>query len=408
MTQSILSIILSIQLVFVLLFLLVWAVYYCIKKKTGDCELEWQDNELTINEDNGDNVKDTCNQEYKIKFFLPVKSIGKQQCILVDMTGRIHPEGERYNHLNSRVYVYPSQNRRNDGYWEAVLIKPGDTLTVIGEITLSGDSAFHISVKEALKKLGYLKIDLYYKYYCRNLIEYSRKTIRLNLAEIMEVEKDTDICYGQIPDDGQNVIPIKTRLLLPGDNLDFVFDKYVKPFVKEGDVLAVCESALAIMEGRAYYCEDIKPGFFALRLNKLFKMDSSLSSPYSMEMAIREAGILKIIFSVIMGALGRLLGRAGDFYLFAGRAVATIDDCTGTLPPFDKYVVMGPKDPKTTALNFFEKTGTKLAVVDVNDLGKVDVLALTDPSDKDKVVEALKTNPQGNANEQTPIALIRA
>ena len=97
----------------------------------------------------------------------------------------------------------------------------------------------------------------------------------------------------------------------------------------------------------------------------------------------------------------------GMFYYFAGRAVATIDDCTGTLPPFDKYVVMGPENPKKLAVEFHKKTGVKLGVVDVNDLGRVDVLALYDPKDRELIIEYLKTNPQGNANEQTPIALIR-
>ncbi len=250
-------------------------------------------------------------------------------------------------------------------------------------------------------------MDLYHKFYCRSLMEYQRKVITFDLGRVMEPGSPVD----EIPvtrDDGKDVLPIRTPLLVPGDDLYSVFEKYAKPHVKENDVLAVCESALATMEGRTHYCEDIKPGFLATRLNRFFKMDSSLSSPYSLEMAIREVGAAKILFCMAMGALGKLVGRAGDFYLYAGRAVATIDDCTGTLPPFDKYVVMGPKNPRATAREFLEKTGVKLAVVDVNDLGRVDVLALSDPGDHQRVVDGLKTNPQGNANEQTPIALIRA
>jgi hypothetical protein len=52
-------------------------------------------------------------------------------------------------------------------------------------------------------------------------------------------------------------------------------------------------------------------------------------------------------------------------------------------------------------------TGFQIAIVDANDLGKVDVLHLSDPTRHQAVVEALKPNPQGNAGEMTPIVLIR-
>ena len=136
-------------------------------------------------------------------------------------------------------------------------------------------------------------------------------------------------------------------------------------------------------------------------------MNSSLSSPYAMEMAIREVGLGKILAATVAGAVGKARGRAGDFYRVAGRSVATIDDCTGTLPPFDKHVVMGPARGDQLAASLKAATGFEIAIVDANDLGKVDVLHLSDPSRHSAVVEALKPNPQGNAGEMTPIVLIR-
>lgn len=371
--------------------------YSAIRGKVGDCILEWVDGDFK-----GEEPRKINDRQAVIEFSIPVRSAGKQQCLVIDMIGRIHPEGDKYCRIDNRVYVYPGENRRPDGYWEATLIKPGKTMLLKGEVTLtSGDNP----ISESLKDLKYLEVDLFYKYYCRNPLEYERKVLRIPLQAVgQEVKPETEY---QAVDKGGSALPIHTPLLLPGDNVYDVFEKYAKKYAKEGDILAVCESALAIMEGRAYYVEDIKLGFLARHLNKLFKMDSSLSSPYSLEMGIREVGAARIIFSIIAGAAGRLIGRAGDFYLFAGRAVATIDDCTGTLPPFDKYVVMGPKSPQKSADEFKKKTGYDMAVVDVNDLGKVDVLGLSDPARKDLVVEALKTNPQGNDNQQLPMALIR-
>ncbi len=373
--------------------------YQLVKKKVGDCAIQWADGYLKIEEPVYKSEWDAF-----IEFALPVKSIGKQQCIMVELFGRIQPEGDKYNILDNQIYVYPGGNRRNDRYWEACLIKPGDTMIIKGELTLHCQDR---PIKDVMKEFRYLDIAFYYKYYCRSPVTAERKVIRLDLSQFVGNIEETDRELYITRDEGKQVLPIRTPLLVPGDDLYYVFGRYVKSHLKEGDILAVCESALAIMEGRVYYYEDIKPGFLATHLNKMFKMDSSLSSVYSLEMGIREVGTPRILFSVLMGALGKLIGRAGDFYLYAGRAVATIDDCTGTLPPFDKCVVMGPKNPKETVVRFKEKTGVDLAVVDVNDLGKVDVLAVSGENNKERVVAALKTNPQGNGNEQTPIALIR-
>jgi len=378
---------------------LLFMIYKFMRTRVGDCKIEWADGYLKLEEPE---FKDDW--EVLIKFNLPVRNTGKQQCILLDMFGRLQPSGDRYNSMDNRVYVFRSDNRRNDRYFEATLIKPGDTMIVSGEVNLRSEDRL---IREILREFRYLDLDLYYKYYCRSPITSERKVIRLHFSRFMETDPGESVEKYITTDDGRPVLPIRTPLLAPGDSLYGVFEKYVKKHLRENDILAVCESALAIMEGRAHYYEDIRPGFLATHLNKLFKMDSSLSSVYSLEMAIREVGAPRIIFSVIMGALGKIIGRAGDFYLFAGRAVATIDDCTGTLPPFDKYVVMGPRNPKQTAKEFHKKTGLKLAVVDVNDLGGVDVLALSEPDDHERIVNALKSNPQGNANEQTPIALIR-
>jgi hypothetical protein len=398
--MTIAEIILLTAAIIVVLLLVSKLAYRALAARVGDCAVEWVDGLMQI-----EDVQYKSDREANIKFALPIKNPGKQQCIIVDLWGRIHPEGDKYCSVDNDIYVYWDNNKRRDRYWEAVLVKPGDTLIVRGKLALLSEDT---PVKEAIASFRHIKIDLYYKYYCRNLINNERKIITIEAVDLAGITPDLGKIAEYVTiDKGQDALPVKTPLLTPNDNVYDVFEIFAKPHVKEGDIFAVCESALAIMEGRAYYVEDVKPGFLATHLNKLFKMDSSLSSPYSLEMGIREVGAFRIIFSTLMGMLGKLVGRSGDFYAHAGRAVATIDDCTGTLPPFDKYIVMGPKNPKKSAEEFKKRTGVDLAVVDVNDLGKVDVLGLSDPSTKQRVIDALKSNPQGNANEQTPIALIR-
>ncbi|MCD4783729.1 MAG: coenzyme F420-0:L-glutamate ligase [Candidatus Eremiobacteraeota bacterium] len=383
----------------VALFFIAWLIYTLVKKRVGDCEIKWTDGYLKIEEPQYSN-----DREASIEFALPLKNVGKQQCIIVDMIGRIHPEGDKYNFMKNRVHVYRSDNHRGDQYWEATLVKPGDTAIIKGEIWIESPDK---PIRELMKELRQVEVDLYYKYYCRSPITYERKVLKIDFKDFFDPEELSGEDDYVTLDKGEQVLPIRTPLLVPGNDIYTIFEKYVKQHYKNGDIFAICESALAIMEGRVYYCEDINPGFIATHLNKFFKMDSSLSSPYSLEMGLREVGVPRMLFSMLMGVLGKIIGKDGMFYYFAGRAVATIDDCTGTLPPFDKYVVMGPGNPKGLVKEFREKTGVKLAVVDVNDLGRVDVLALSEPEDRQLVMKSLKTNPQGNANEQTPIALIR-
>ena len=60
--------------------------------------------------------------------------------------------------------------------------------------------------------------------------------------------------------------------------------------------------------------------------------------------------------------------RQGVFYAIA-RAASLTDDVTGTMPPFDKHIVFGPKDPDKVAEKIGSRTGCYGAVVaDVNDL----------------------------------------
>lgn len=87
-----------------------------------------------------------------------------------------------------------------------------------------------------------------------------------------------------------------------------------------------------------------------------------------------------------------------------------IDDLTGCIPPYDKFIMAGPKDPQSVVDRVKQETGLDCAVVDVNDkshyLGLV-VLAMSDPTLKGVIEEALIDNPTGNSIEQTPLVLIR-
>ena len=115
----------------------------------------------------------------------------------------------------------------------------------------------------------------------------------------------------------------------------------------------------------------------------------------------------KVILSFIFGVTGKLIGIKGLFYRLAGQQARLIDDITGTTPPYDQTIVLGPKSAKEICETVSRKLDIDVAIVDVNDLGRVKVLAANKKCKKSFLLKALKSNPAGNANEQTPIVLVR-
>jgi hypothetical protein len=105
--------------------------------------------------------------------------------------------------------------------------------------------------------------------------------------------------------------------------------------------------------------------------------------------------------------IGKVLGQPGMFYRLAGEQARLIDDVTGTLPPYDQFIILGPEDPQQVVNQIQAETGLAAAIVDVNDLQRVKVLAATADASIPLLESALRSNPAGNANEQTPVVLIR-
>ena len=83
---------------------------------------------------------------------------------------------------------------------------------------------------------------------------------------------------------------------------------------------------------------------------------------------------MEVLGAFILGAIAKIFRKPGVFYAIA-RAASLTDDVTGTMPPFDKHIVFGPKDPDKVAEKIVSRTGCYGAVVaDVNDLKRSAVL----------------------------------
>jgi hypothetical protein len=130
--------------------------------------------------------------------------------------------------------------------------------------------------------------------------------------------------------------------------------------------------------------------------------------PVTMEMALRECGTLRILFAAGISLIGKMLGKRGWFYIVAGEKARSIDGPADyVLPPYNKYVVLGPKDPYGTTREIAEAVGHTVAIVDANDFG-CNVLGIFPSSPLLSCLpQILRDNPLGQTNEQTPIGIIR-
>ncbi len=205
-------------------------------------------------------------------------------------------------------------------------------------------------------------------------------------------------------------IPLKTDLLVPGDDIVEVARRALDAAGLEpepDDILAVAESPLAITQGRIVDVDSLRPGVLARVLCRFFDFDSSLSTPYAMQAAMDEVGAWRVAAAFVLAAPTRLLGRHGDFYRLAGRRVAWMDDVPGTMPPYTQHIILGPDDPVGVSRALARALGCGAAVVDANDLGRVEILGTSSFVDRELLGEALRPNPAGNDDQQTPLVLVR-
>ncbi|GAA3903234.1 coenzyme F420-0:L-glutamate ligase [Microbacterium invictum] len=227
-------------------------------------------------------------------------------------------------------------------------------------------------------------------------------TLEANEGKALEVTVD-GIAYARIP--------IRTRVVMPGDDLDPLIAECTAGLVQPGDLLFVTEKIVAITQGRSYRLDEIQPRKLALFLSKYVTRTPygiGLGMPETMEMALRECGTPRILFAAAVSAVTKLFGRRGDFYRIAGDKARAIDGPTsGTIPPYNQAVVLGPTDPDGVARRLKSLVGSDVAVVDINDIGGNVLGSTLDKAGEARLVRILGDNPLGQGHQSTPLGIIR-
>jgi len=206
-------------------------------------------------------------------------------------------------------------------------------------------------------------------------------------------------------------LPIKTHVITADDNIISVVEKYVTEHKQEKDFLFISERVVAISQGRAFPISEIKPSWLANVLVKFVHKSPygiGLGSPWTMELAIKEAGVPRMLFAAFISAITKPFGVRGMFYKAVGKNINAIDGpCDYTLPPYNKYAKLAPLKPNKVAKEIKNKMGLEVIIIDANDLG-VNVLGKSNSEITDEFCEKVfKDNPLGQTNEQTPLCLVR-
>lgn len=226
------------------------------------------------------------------------------------------------------------------------------------------------------------------------------------------------------PNEGKNVVievdgvryerlPIKTHLITDKDNIVEVAEKYGSPVLSQpGDVLFITEKIVACTQGRAIPLETIKPRKLAYFLSNYVtktKHGIGLGMPETMEYALRECGVLRILFAAAVSVIGKkIFKKKGWFYDVAGYKARSIDGPTkNTIPPYNHCVVLGPLEPDKVARQIKEKIGYDVIISDINDLEGQILGASSKAIDKKLYARILKDNPLGQDCQQTPMGIIR-
>ena len=293
------------------------------------------------------------------------------------------------------IYIYSGSIKKNiHNYWPTTIIKANSEL-LIQVILKFKNSDFK-------NKIKYIWLKIFWENYGHFGITKKQDGLLVNLnhhnkKELIEIPLKL----------GYKAIAVKTDLLGSFDNPIETVMKYCKNVTKEKDILTIGETPLAIMQGRYVAPKKLEYNVFSKILCYFFHPTSSLATACGMQLLIDKIGVTRITFSLILGFLFKCIGIKGVFYRLTGFESSLIDDISGTVVPYDKSIVMGPINTKLFCDKLSKQLKVDVAVVDVNDLGGVKILASSNSSVNNILKEILKVNPAGNSDEKTPIVLIR-
>ena len=295
------------------------------------------------------------------------------------------------------IYIYDKNKEKNlNNYWPTTIIKSNSDLFI--------KLVYKFSNNNFRKKIKYVWLKVFWDNYGHFGIKKRKDCFLINLDGQKRGPKEVF----EIPINNKyNALAIKTDLLGSFDDPVNTVIENCKGIVEKNDILTIGESPLAIMQNRYISPQNLEYSLFSKALCYFFHPTSSLATACGMQLLINKIGVTRITFSLIVGFLFKLVCIKGIFYRLTGSESSLIDDISGTVRPYDKSIVMGPLNADLFCKELSKYLNIDVAVVDVNDLGGVKILASSNKTVNKILKRNLISNPAGNGDEKTPIVLIR-
>ncbi len=295
--------------------------------------------------------------------------------------------------------LHTDEEARPDGYWAATIVKGHKSTGAHIRMHLLGPAGVDLESLLDTLWLEVLRIDYG---------PFGRLPRRQGILVALQKPDPIDPATAEWrTGEDCRVLPVRTHLLGVLDDPQQVLERYTGALLQPGDVITIGETPLAVMQGRYHHPETVQPTMLARLLCRAFHPTSSLATACGLQSLIDIVGPARVLCAWLAGTALKLAGSRGGFYRLAGEQARLIDDVTGTTPPYDQTLVLGPDQPAAFCNRMATALGVGVAVVDVNDLGRVKVLAASHGCSEQLLQRALRPNPAGNANERTPLVLVR-
>jgi F420-0:gamma-glutamyl ligase-like protein len=230
-----------------------------------------------------------------------------------------------------------------------------------------------------------------------------------------------------IPNKGKNLdivvqgvrylrLPIKTRLIKPGDDLFALLREYAAPHLQAGDMLFVSEKVVCIAQNRIIHRDAVQTSWLARFLSG--KVRNHVGTPQfrglghgtapAMQLLIEEAGYPRTLFAAVVSALTRPLGIKGAFYYLVGKQAKSIDcPMSWTIEEFKDYAKRAPLEPDDVAHKIKDRFGVEAVIIDANYRGAFSLGKSTSSISEKFIQELLTDNPAGQDSEMTPFFIVR-
>lgn len=225
--------------------------------------------------------------------------------------------------------------------------------------------------------------------------------------------------------------PLQTSLVARGDDIEALVRGHVERFAAElpADAVPVgapwyfviSEKIVAIAQGRSWFTWEVRPRRAAKVLSRFVSRTPAgigLGDPTTMELAIREVGLPRVLAASAAGAAGKLVRRKGLFYEVVGANVRAIDGPTPySAFPSNVSAKLPPKDPDAVSARIsaairgadipaaLRDSFVGTVVMDANDIGR-NVLGSDVPTPAAHLEATFADNPLGQGRQRTPLAIL--